>query len=151
TEFGTRCELKNINSFRFVEQAIEVEIVRQAKIVAAGGAIEQETRLFDSAKKETRSMRSKEEAHDYRYFPDPDLPPLVVDGQIMAQTLRSLPELPSVRFDRYRKLGISVDDARTLISERSLADYFDAVLAAHPGERSGQILANWVLTELLGK
>jgi aspartyl-tRNA(Asn)/glutamyl-tRNA(Gln) amidotransferase subunit B len=96
-------------------------------------------------------MRSKEEANDYRYFPDPDLPPLVVDGPIMGQTLRSLPELPSVRYDRYQRVyGISADDARTLVSERSLADYFDGVIAAHPGDRSGRMLANWVLTELLG-
>ncbi|HEX3475238.1 MAG TPA: Asp-tRNA(Asn)/Glu-tRNA(Gln) amidotransferase subunit GatB [Kofleriaceae bacterium] len=147
---GTRTELKNINSFRFVENAIEHEIARQIRLIESGERIVRETRLWDAERGQSQPMRSKEEANDYRYFPDPDLPPLVVDGQIMAQTLRSLPELPNVRFDRYQKLGISADDARTLVSERSLADYFDAVLAAHPGERSGRMLANWVLTELLG-
>jgi len=147
---GTRAEIKNINSFRYVEKAINYEVARQIDVLEGGGKVVQETRLYDPDKGETRSMRSKEEANDYRYFPDPDLPPLVVDGQIMAQTLRSLPELPSVRFERYQKLGISADDARTLVSERPLADYFDAVLAAHPGDRSGRMLANWVLTELLG-
>ncbi len=148
---GTRTELKNINSFRFVEQAIDHEIARQIRLLETGERIVRETRLWDADRGQSQPMRSKEEANDYRYFPDPDLPPLVVDGQIMAQTLRSLPELPNVRFDRYQKLGISADDARTLVSERALANYFDAVLAAHPGDRSGRMLANWVLTELLGK
>ena len=108
-------------------------------------------RSWDAERGQSQPMRSKEEANDYRYFPDPDLPPLVVDGAIMGQTLRSLPELPSVRYDRYQRVyGISPDDARTLVSERPLADYFDAVVAAHPGDRSGRMLANWVLTELLG-
>ncbi|HEU4731710.1 MAG TPA: Asp-tRNA(Asn)/Glu-tRNA(Gln) amidotransferase subunit GatB [Kofleriaceae bacterium] len=148
---GTRTELKNINSFRFVENAIESEFVRQVRILEAGGRIMRETRLWDSERGKSQPMRSKEEANDYRYFPDPDLPPLVVDGQMMGAILRSLPELPSVRFDRYQRAhGISPEDARTLVSERSLADYFDAAVAAHPGERSGRTLANWVLTELLG-
>ena len=148
---GQRTELKNINSFRFVEHAIDSEIARQIRILEAGGRVTRETRLWDAEKGQSQPMRSKEEANDYRYFPDPDLPPLVVDGQIMGQILRSLPELPSVRFDRYqRAYGISPSDARTLISERSLADYFDAALAAHPGESSGRTLANWILTELLG-
>jgi aspartyl-tRNA(Asn)/glutamyl-tRNA(Gln) amidotransferase subunit B len=147
---GTRTELKNINSFRFVEHAIEHEIARQIRLLEAGERIVRETRLWDAERGQSQSMRSKEEANDYRYFPDPDLPPLVVDGQIMGQTLRALPELPSARFDRYQRQGIALDDARTLVSERSLADYFDAVFAAHPGDRSGRVLANWVLTELLG-
>jgi aspartyl-tRNA(Asn)/glutamyl-tRNA(Gln) amidotransferase subunit B len=148
---GTRTELKNINSFRFVEHAIESEIVRQVRILEAGGRITRETRLWDADKGQSAPMRSKEEANDYRYFPDPDLPPLVVDGQIMGSILRSLPELPSVRFDRYQRAhGISPIDARTLVSERSLADFFDATVAAHPGESSGRTLANWILTELLG-
>ena len=148
---GTRTELKNINSFRFVEHAIESEIVRQVRIVEAGGRIMRETRLWDADKGQSAPMRSKEEANDYRYFPDPDLPPLVVDGPIMGSILRSLPELPSVRFDRYQRAhGISPIDARTLVSERALADFFDATVAAHPGDSSGRMLANWILTELLG-
>ncbi|MGH9885067.1 MAG: Asp-tRNA(Asn)/Glu-tRNA(Gln) amidotransferase subunit GatB [bacterium] len=148
---GQRTELKNINSFRFVEHAIDSEIVRQIRILEAGGRVMRETRLWDAEKGQSAPMRSKEEANDYRYFPDPDLPPLVVDGQIMGQILRSLPELPSARFARYqRAYGISPGDTRTLISERSLADYFDAALTAHPGESSGRTLANWILTELLG-
>ncbi|HEY6176168.1 MAG TPA: Asp-tRNA(Asn)/Glu-tRNA(Gln) amidotransferase subunit GatB [Kofleriaceae bacterium] len=148
---GTRTELKNINSFRFVEAAIEHEIARQIRMLETGERIVRETRLWDAERGQSQPMRSKEEANDYRYFPDPDLPPLVVDGAIMGQTLRSLPELPSVRYDRYQRVyGISPDDARTLVSERPLADYFDAVVAAHPGDRSGRMLANWVLTELLG-
>jgi len=148
---GTRTELKNINSFRFVEHAIESEIVRQVRVVEAGGRVTRETRLWDAERGQSQPMRSKEEANDYRYFPDPDLPPLVVDGAIMGTTLRTLPELPSVRFDRYqRAFGISPGDARTLVSERSLADYFDAAVAAHPGDQSGRMLANWILTELLG-
>jgi aspartyl-tRNA(Asn)/glutamyl-tRNA(Gln) amidotransferase subunit B len=148
---GQRTELKNINSFRFVEHAIDSEIARQIRILEAGGRVTRETRLWDAEKGQSAPMRSKEEANDYRYFPDPDLPPLVVDGQIMGQILRSLPELPSVRYDRYQRAhGISPGDARTLISERSLADFFDAALTAHPGESSGRTLANWILTELLG-
>src|SRR6185295_10644672 len=133
---GTRTELKNINSFRFVE---------------GGGRITRETRLWDAERGQSQSMRSKEEANDYRYFPDPDLPPLVVDGAIMGSILRSIPELPSVRFDRYQRAhGLSPIDARTLVSERALADFFDATVAVHPGEHSGRAIANWVLTELLG-
>jgi len=148
---GTRTELKNINSFRFVEHAIENEIVRQIRVLEDGGRITRETRLWDAERGQSQSMRSKEEANDYRYFPDPDLPPLVVDGAIMGSILRTLPELPSVRFDRYQRAhGISPIDARTLVSERALADFFDATVAAHPGEASGRTIANWVLTELLG-
>jgi len=148
---GTRTELKNINSFRFVENAIENEIVRQIRILEAGGRITRETRLWDAERGQSQSMRSKEEANDYRYFPDPDLPPMVVDGAMMGSILRTLPELPSVRFDRYQRAhGISPIDARTLVSERALADFFDATVAAHPGEASGRTIANWVLTELLG-
>ena len=148
---GQRAELKNINSFRFVEHAIEHEIVRQIRILEAGGRVTRETRLWDAERGQSAPMRSKEEANDYRYFPDPDLPPLVVDGAIMSSILRTLPELPAVRFERYQKLhGISPDDARTLVGERALADYFDAAVAAHPSERGGRMIANWMLTELLG-
>jgi aspartyl-tRNA(Asn)/glutamyl-tRNA(Gln) amidotransferase subunit B len=148
---GTRTELKNINSFRFVEHAIDSEIARQIRILEAGGRIVRETRLWDAERGQSQPMRSKEEANDYRYFPDPDLPPLVVDGAIMGSILRALPELPSTRFERYQRAhGISADDARTLVSDRALADFFDAAVAVHPGERGGRLIANWMLTELLG-
>ena len=147
---GTRTELKNINSFRFVENAIDSEIARQIRLLEAGGRVTRETRLWDAERGQSQPMRSKEEANDYRYFPDPDLPPLVVDGPIMGEILKSLPELPSARFDRYQRIhGVSPDDARTLVSDRALADYYDAAVAAHPGE-GGRMIANWVLTELLG-
>lgn len=148
---GTRTELKNINSFRFVQNAVEHEILRQIRIVDGGGRVTRETRLWDANAGTSASMRSKEEANDYRYFPDPDLPPLVVDGAVMGGILRSLPELPAVRFDRYKQMhGLSPDDARLLVSDRALADYYDALVAAHPTPASGRVLANWVLTELLG-
>jgi aspartyl-tRNA(Asn)/glutamyl-tRNA(Gln) amidotransferase subunit B len=147
---GTRTELKNINSFRFVEHAIEAEIARQIRLIEGGGRVVRETRLWDAERGQSQPMRSKEAADDYRYFPDPDLPPLVVDGPTMGAILRGLPELPSARFLRYqRELGLTAADARTLVSERALADYFDAAVAAHPGSGAKQ-LANWVLTELLG-
>ncbi|HUJ59231.1 MAG TPA: Asp-tRNA(Asn)/Glu-tRNA(Gln) amidotransferase subunit GatB [Kofleriaceae bacterium] len=148
---GTRAELKNINSFRFVHNAVEHEIARQIRILESGGRIVQETRLWDAEAGASQAMRSKETAEDYRYFPDPDLPPLVVDGAIMANILRGLPELPSARFARYlRQHGLSPDDARTMISDRALAEYFEAAVKAHPGERSGRMIANWMLSELLG-
>jgi len=148
---GTRTELKNINSFRFVQNAVEHEIARQVRIVDGGGRITRETRLWDADLGSSATMRSKEEANDYRYFPDPDLPPLVVDGGTMANILRSLPELPAARFKRYiEQHGLSPDDARTLIGDRALAEYFDLACKTHPGERSGRTIANWMLTELLG-
>ncbi|MBA3398112.1 MAG: Asp-tRNA(Asn)/Glu-tRNA(Gln) amidotransferase subunit GatB [Deltaproteobacteria bacterium] len=148
---GTRTELKNINSFRFVQNAVENEILRQIRIVESGGRVTRETRLWDADLGQSAPMRSKEEANDYRYFPDPDLPPLVVDGALMGGILKKLPELPAARFERYQKQhGLAVDDARTLVSDRGLADYFDALVTAHPGDRSGRMLANWMLTELLG-
>ena len=148
---GTRTELKNINSFRFVQNAIEHEILRQARILDGGGRVMRETRLWDAELGASATMRSKEEANDYRYFPDPDLPPLVVDGNTMSAILRSLPELPAARFERYIALhGVAPDDARTLVGDRAMADYFDATCKAHPGERSGRTIANWMLTELLG-
>ena len=148
---GTRTELKNINSFRFVEQAIESEIVRQIRVLEGGGKIVRETRLWDAERGQSQPMRTKEAADDYRYFPDPDLPPLVVDGPTMGQILRAVPELPSARFTRYQRAhGLTAADARTLVGERALSDYFDAACAAHPGEQGGKQLANWILTELLG-
>jgi len=148
---GTRTELKNINSFRFVHNAVEHEIARQLRIVDDGGRVEQETRLWDADAGQSAPMRSKEEANDYRYFPDPDLPPLVVDGPTMGGILRALPELPLVRFERYQRAhGLSPDDARTLVSDRAMADFFDTACEAHPGEHGGRTIANWMLTELLG-
>ncbi|MDB4954625.1 MAG: Aspartyl/glutamyl-tRNA(Asn/Gln) amidotransferase subunit [Myxococcales bacterium] len=148
---GTRTELKNINSFKFVQNAVEHEIARQIRIIETGGRIERETRLWDADAGASSAMRSKEEANDYRYFPDPDLPPLVVDGAMMATILRSLPELPVARFDRYLKQhGLAPDDARTIVSDRALADYFDDAVKSHPGDRGGRAIANWMLSELLG-
>ena len=148
---GTRTELKNINSFRFVQNAIDHEIARQLRLIDGGGRVERETRLWDADLGQSSPMRTKEEANDYRYFPDPDLPPLVVDGELMGGVLRSLPELPISRFERYVRFhGLAADDARTLIGERGLADYFNTAVKAHPGERSGRTIANWMLSELLG-
>lgn len=125
---GQRTELKNINSFRYVEQAIGVEILRQAQLLEAGHSIEQETRLFDSAKRETRSMRSKEEAPDYRYFPDPDLPPLYLAPARIEALRQNLPELPAARLARYLALGLPDEDATLLSEERALSDFFDAAI-----------------------
>jgi aspartyl-tRNA(Asn)/glutamyl-tRNA(Gln) amidotransferase subunit B len=148
---GTRTELKNINSFRFVQNAVEHEIARQIRILEGGGTITQETRLWDADAGTSATMRTKEEANDYRYFPDPDLPPLAIEGTTMATILRSLPELPAKRFQRYvAEHKLAPDDARTLVSERSMAEYFDAACAAHPRGGSGKTIANWMLTELLG-
>jgi aspartyl-tRNA(Asn)/glutamyl-tRNA(Gln) amidotransferase subunit B len=148
---GTRTELKNINSFRFVQNAIEHEIARHIRILEAGGRVVRETRLWDAQAGTSATMRTKEEADDYRYFPDPDLPPLVVDAGVMGEILRALPELPTARFQRYvTRQGLSADDARTLVGDRALAEYFDAACAAHPGDHSGRTIANWMLTELLG-
>ncbi|MFD1197350.1 Asp-tRNA(Asn)/Glu-tRNA(Gln) amidotransferase subunit GatB [Brucella gallinifaecis] len=146
-EFGTRCEIKNVNSIRFVGQAIEYEARRQIAILEDGGSIDQETRLFDPVKGETRSMRSKEEAHDYRYFPDPDLLPLEFDQAFVDALAAGLPELPDVKKDRLvEKLGISVYDASILVSEKAIADYYEAVCDG----RDGKLAANWVINDLLG-
>jgi aspartyl-tRNA(Asn)/glutamyl-tRNA(Gln) amidotransferase subunit B len=148
---GTRTELKNINSFKFVQHAIEHEIGRQVRMLDRGERIIQETRLWDADAGASQPMRSKETAEDYRYFPDPDLPPVVVDGPMMAATLDAMPELPTARFERYMRVHeMSADDARTLVTDRALADYFEAAQKAHSGEKSGRTLANWILTELLG-
>ena len=148
---GTRTELKNINSFRFVHTAVDHEIARQLQIVDSGGRVIRETRLWDADAGQSASMRSKEEANDYRYFPDPDLPALVVDAVVMGAILRTLPELPLIRFGRYQTAhGLSPDDARTLVSDRAMADFFDAACIAHPSDQGGRTIANWMLTELLG-
>jgi aspartyl-tRNA(Asn)/glutamyl-tRNA(Gln) amidotransferase subunit B len=131
---GTRAELKNMNSFRFLRQAIEFEVRRQVEILEGGGKVVQETRLFDPQRGETRSMRSKEEAHDYRYFPEPDLPPVRVPAAWVAEVRRSLPELPRARAARYqRDLGLSAYDAGVLTADRETAEFFDAALAARGG------------------
>ena len=145
--FGTRCEIKNVNSIRFVGQAIEYEARRQVAVLEDGGSIDQETRLFDPSKGETRSMRSKEEAHDYRYFPDPDLLPLEFDQAYVDDLAKDLPELPDDKKQRLvASLGLSVYDASVLVSEKSVADYFEKVAAG----RDGKTAANWVINDLLG-
>jgi aspartyl-tRNA(Asn)/glutamyl-tRNA(Gln) amidotransferase subunit B len=146
-EFGTRCEIKNVNSIRFVGQAIDYEARRQIAILEDGGSIDQETRLYDAAKGETRSMRSKEDAHDYRYFPDPDLLPLEFDQAYVDALKASLPELPDDKKERFvRELGLSIYDASVLVSEKAIADYFEAVAEG----RDGKMAANWVINDLLG-
>lgn len=145
--FGTRCEIKNVNSIRFVGQAIEYEARRQIAILEDGGAIDQETRLFDPVKGETRSMRSKEEAHDYRYFPDPDLLPLEFDQAFVDALAADLPELPDEKKNRLvEKQGISVYDASILVTEKAIADYYESVASGRDGKAS----ANWVINDLLG-
>lgn len=149
-EFGTRTELKNINSFRNVERAINIEIERQIDVIEDGGAVIQETRLYDADKNETRSMRSKEEANDYRYFPDPDLLPVVLEPELLEQIRATLPELPNEKRDRFMsELGLSLYDASILTSSRELADYYEAVLA-DTGNKAPKICANWVTVELNG-
>ena len=146
--FGTRCEIKNVNSIRFIGQAIEVEARRQIAIIEDGGTIDQETRLFDPTKGETRSMRSKEEAHDYRYFPDPDLLPLEFDQAFVDRLAAGLPELPDAKKARFiESYGLSPYDATVLVAERASADYFEAVAKG----RDGKIAANWVINELFGR
>jgi aspartyl-tRNA(Asn)/glutamyl-tRNA(Gln) amidotransferase subunit B len=148
TPLGTRCEIKNVNSIRFIGQAIEVEARRQIGILEDGGAIDQETRLYDPTKRETRSMRSKEEAHDYRYFPDPDLLPLVLPEGFIEGLKADLPELPDAKKARFiTQYGLSAYDAAVLVAERESADYFEAVAKG----RDGKIAANWVINELFGR
>ena len=148
-EFGTRAELKNINSFRFIKQAIEYEVERQIDLIEGGGKVVQETRLFDSDTGMTRSMRGKEEAHDYRYFPDPDLVPLVISPEWIEEVRATLPELPEVKRGRFvEELGMSVYDAGVLASDRALADYFDACVALGSDAKS---CANWIMGEILRK
>ena len=147
-ELGTRCEIKNVNSIRFIGQAVEVEARRQIGILEDGGTIDQETRLYDPAKSETRSMRSKEEAHDYRYCPDPDLLPLEFDDAFVAELKAHLPELPDAKKARFiAEYGLSPYDASVLVAEREQADYFEAVAKG----RDGKAAANWVINELFGR
>ena len=145
---ATRCEIKNVNSIRFIGQAIEHEARRQIGIVEDGGKIEQETRLFDPIKGETRSMRSKEEAHDYRYFPDPDLLPLELSPSLVADLQKNLPELPDEKRSRFiRDYALSIYDADVLVAEREIAEYFEAVAKG----RDAKTVANWVINELFGR
>ncbi|MCX7096558.1 MAG: Asp-tRNA(Asn)/Glu-tRNA(Gln) amidotransferase subunit GatB [Methylococcales bacterium] len=145
--FGTRAEIKNINSFKFVEKAINHEIERQIELIESGGKVVQETRLYDSVKDETRSMRSKEEANDYRYFPDPDLLPVIISDEFKAHIKAELPELPDAKKQRFKD-SFKLDDesAGILTSSRQLADYFEAVLAASGSEP--RLCANWITGEL---
>ena len=146
-EFGTRAELKNINSFRFVEKGIEYEVERQIDILENGGKVVQETRLYDSVKDSTRSMRSKEEANDYRYFPDPDLPPMEIDEAFVEAVRKTLPELPDDKRARFIKdYGLSEYDAGVLTSSRDMADYFETCVKAVGGE--AKQVANWMTGEL---
>ena len=146
-KFGTKVELKNLNSVRFMQKAIEFEVERHIRTLEAGGHLVQETRLWDDRLSETRPMRSKEEAHDYRYFPEPDLPPLVVSGEFVEQVRASLPELPGPRASRFsREYGLSYADASQLTGDRSLADYYEAAVEAAGG--NARATANWIRSEL---
>jgi aspartyl-tRNA(Asn)/glutamyl-tRNA(Gln) amidotransferase subunit B len=146
-KFGTRAELKNINSFRFIKQAIEYEIERQADILDEGGKVVQETRLFDPDTGTTRSMRGKEEAHDYRYFPDPDLVPLVVGNSWVEEIRGSLPELPEAKRRRYvAELGLPEYDAEVLAASRQVAEYFEACVELYPQAKA---VSNWVMGDVL--
>lgn len=148
TELGTRTELKNLNSFRNVERALTYEIERQKHIVRSGGSVVQQTLLWDPNKNETRQMRSKEEAHDYRYFPDPDLPPVFVTRDLLEEVRKELPELPADRRDRFiKKLNLPEPDASILTDDRNVADYFEEVLV-HTGQSSAKSVANLILSEV---
>ncbi len=150
---GTRCEIKNLNSINFIGQAIECEARRQIEILEEGGAIEQETRLYDPNKGETRAMRSKEEAHDYRYFPDPDLLPLEFSQSFVDELKAKLPELPDQKKARFvAELGLSPYDADVLVAERESADYFERTLSGLKGGKTdAKVAANWVINELFGR
>ncbi len=156
-EYGTRCEIKNLNSFRFLERAIDFEVRRQIELIQDGGRVVQETRLYDPDHDETRSMRSKEEAHDYRYFPDPDLPPLLIEPAWIETVRAALPELPADMRRRFvETLGLSGYDATTLTASRETAAYFDAVVAALAGggdanadpAARAKAAANWVMVDV---
>ena len=146
--FGTRCEIKNVNSIRFIGQAIEYEARRQIGILEDGGVVEQETRLFDPGKGETRSMRTKEEAHDYRYFPDPDLLPLDLPEGLVEELRKALPELPDEKKGRFqREYGLTAYDADVLVAEKASAEFFEQIAKG----RDGKLSANWVINELFGR
>jgi aspartyl-tRNA(Asn)/glutamyl-tRNA(Gln) amidotransferase subunit B len=146
-KLGTRCEIKNLNSFRFLEKAIEYEVERQIELIERGGTVVQETRLYDANRNETRSMRSKEDAQDYRYFPDPDLPPLAIDEAWIARVRAALPELPQAKRERFAvQYGLTPYDAATLTASREFADYYEETVGALGG--NPKLAANWVMGEL---
>ena len=150
-KLGTRCEIKNVNSFRFVEKAINYEVARQIDVLEGGGSIRQETRLYDSAKDETRPMRSKEEANDYRYFPDPDLLPVTLEAGFIEEVRATLPELPDEKAARFvADYGLSAYDAGVLTSSRELAGFYEAVVDAAGGAGSAKLAANWVMGDFSG-
>ena len=147
-EFGTRCEIKNLNSFRFIEEAVQIEVRRQIELIEDGGKVEQATRLYDPDKKETRSMRSKEDAQDYRYFPDPDLPPLVISEEWIERVKATMPELPDAMRDRFAsQYGLSEYDALILTQSHAMAVYFEAVLAK-AGKEQAKTAANWLMGDV---
>jgi aspartyl-tRNA(Asn)/glutamyl-tRNA(Gln) amidotransferase subunit B len=146
---GTRCEIKNLNSFRFLEEAINYEVRRQIELLEDGGTVVQETRLYDPDKKQTRSMRSKEDAHDYRYFPDPDLLPLAISKETIKQIRSELPELPAAKRERYiREFGLSAYDAGVLTSSREVAEFYEHLIRALGG--GYKLAASWITGELFG-
>jgi aspartyl-tRNA(Asn)/glutamyl-tRNA(Gln) amidotransferase subunit B len=145
-EYGTRCEIKNVNSFRFIEKAINTEVRRQIELIEDGGKVIQQTRLYDPNKDETRAMRSKEDANDYRYFPDPDLLPVVLEDSFLNDVRATLPELPPQKRERFQaQFGLSVYDASVLASSREQADYFEKVVSI---AGDAKLAANWVMVEL---
>jgi len=147
-EFGTRAEIKNLNSFRFLEEAIQYEVRRQIELIEDGGKVVQETRLYDPDKRETRSMRSKEDAHDYRYFPDPDLMPLVIDEAWIARVRSELPELPEAMQTRFvEQYGLTAYDAAGLTSSKGMSAYFESVLGV-VGPTHAKLVANWLMGEV---
>ncbi len=147
TKFGTRCEIKNLNSFRFLERAIEHEMARQIELIEDGGHVVQETRLYDPDRDETRSMRSKEDAQDYRYFPDPDLLPVEISEQWIESVRAAMPELPQAKRERFeRDFGLSAYDAAVVTASREMADYFEALVARLPSEP--KLCANWLMGEV---
>ncbi len=154
SEFGTRAEIKNLNSFRFLERAILFEVERQIDLLESGHSVVQETRLYDADNDETRSMRSKEEANDYRYFPDPDLPPLVVESSFIDEVRSTMPELPKIRRARFiEEHKLTPSDADALMSDRVNAEYFESVIAQKPDNKSvsPKLAANWINGELSGR
>lgn len=147
-EFGTRCEIKNLNSFRFLEEAINIEVRRQIELIEDGGTVVQETRLYDPDRKETRSMRSKEDSQDYRYFPDPDLPPLRISREWVEQVRATMPELPDAMRARFTsQLGLSDYDAMIVTQSKAMANYFEAAVAASTADQAKQI-ANWIMGDV---
>ena len=151
TPFGTRAEIKNVNSVRFLGQAIDYEIERQLEIIESGGTIEQETRLFDPSKGITRSMRSKEDAMDYRYFPDPDLRPVVVENDRIEAIRANMPELPDAKRDRFiKEFSLTEYDANVLVAEKEVADFYEQIVSHSKGQGAAKLIANWLIVEVFG-